>query len=129
MRERVRHARVAILGTINEDGTPHLVPITFALEGDVIYSAIDHKPKTTTRLKRLANIERDPRVTLLVQYYADDWSLLWWVRMEGSARLADEGVDVLLAKYPQYEERPPRGPFVAIAVSSWTGWHAGTESA
>jgi PPOX class probable F420-dependent enzyme len=124
----VRDARVAILGTINADGTPHLVPITFALEGDVIYSAIDHKPKTTTQLKRLANIERDPRVTLLVQNYADEWSLLWWARLEGSAELADTGLDALRAKYPQYEDRPPRGPLIAIAVSAWTGWYAGTES-
>jgi PPOX class probable F420-dependent enzyme len=125
MRERVRDARVAILGTINENGTPHLVPITFALEGDAIYSAIDHKPKTTTQLKRLANIERDPRVTLLVQNYADDWTLLWWVRMEGNARLTDEGLDALMSKYPQYRERPPSGTVIAIDVSEWSGWYAG----
>jgi PPOX class probable F420-dependent enzyme len=125
MRERVRDARVAILGTINENGTPHLVPITFALEGDAIYSAIDHKPKTTTQLKRLANIERDPRVTLLVQNYADDWTLLWWVRMKGNARLTDEGLDALMSKYPQYRERPPSGTVIAIDVSEWSGWYAG----
>jgi PPOX class probable F420-dependent enzyme len=125
MRERVRDARVAILGTINENGTPHLVPITFALEGDAIYSAIDHKPKTTTQLKRLANIERDPRVTLLVQNYADDWTLLWWVRMEGNARLTDEGLDALMSKYPQYRKRPPSGTVIAIDVSEWSGWYAG----
>lgn len=131
MRERVRHARVAVLGTVNEDGTPHLVPITFALEGDVIYTAVDHKPKTTTRLKRLANIERDPRVTLLVQEYSDDWWALWWVRVDGRAAITgnpDDAIRALGAKYEQYRERPPSGPVILVAPSVWTGWSSTDET-
>jgi PPOX class probable F420-dependent enzyme len=131
MRERVRRARVAVLGTVNEDGTPHLVPITFVLEGDVIYTAVDHKPKTTTRLKRLANIARDPRVTLLVQEYSDDWSVLWWVRLDGRAKVSSdrgEAIRALAAKYEQYRERPPSGPVIAVAPFGWTGWSATDET-
>ena len=71
-------ARVARLATVSATGQPHLVPVTFAVDGDMIYTAVDHKPKTTTRLRRLANIAANPQVTLLADHYADDWDQLWW---------------------------------------------------
>jgi PPOX class probable F420-dependent enzyme len=128
MRLRVESARVATLGTVDADGAPHLVPVTFVLAGETVYSAIDHKPKTTQRLKRLANIRRDPRVTLLVHSYDDDWSLLWWCRLRGHAEVLDGGADdarrLLAGKYQQYRERLPSGPVIAIAIEGWTGWSA-----
>ena len=121
-------ASVARLGTINADGSPHLVPCTFVLDGDVVYSAVDHKPKRSTRLRRLANIERDPRVTLLVDHYAADWSRLWWVRLDGTARILagahDGAIDLLVAKYGQYRRRRPAGPVIAIDVVNWSWWEA-----
>ena len=71
-----------------------MVPIVFAVEGDTIYNAVDHKPKRSTQLRRLANIAENPAVSVLVDYYDDDWDELWWVRADGvasrpSRRVAD----------------------------------------
>jgi PPOX class probable F420-dependent enzyme len=130
MRERVRPARVGRLGTIDAEGRPHLVPICFALDGDTLYSAVDEKPKRTRRLKRLANIRRHPRVSVIVDHYEEDWSRLWWVRMDGMAIVFDEGPEVerglalLREKYDQYRDQPPAGPVIAVSIERWKGWHA-----
>ena len=91
MRERVREARVGRLATIGADGRPHLVPICFALEGDVLYSAVDEKPKRSKRLQRLENIRNRPDVAVLVDHYDEDWERLWWVRLEGTASVLEGG--------------------------------------
>ena len=123
--ERFATARVARLATVGPDGAPHLVPIVFAVAGDVIYSAVDAKPKRHRRLQRLANIEREPRVSVLADHYSDDWTRLWWVRADGLARVTDTaeaGLTALRAKYSQYAATPPGGPFVTVEVRRWTGW-------
>lgn len=123
-------APVARLGTVSPDGTPHLVPVVFALRDDVVYTAVDAKPKTTQRLRRLANIDRHPKVSLLVDHYADDWTQLWWVRIDGIAavhhdgRALHAGHDLLRAKYAQYQSVPLNGPVIAVAVRRWSSWHA-----
>ena len=76
-------------GPVRSDGGPHLVPIVFVLVDDVVWSAVDGKPKSTRALRRLGNIRSDPRVSLLVDHYGDDWSQLWWVRLDGLARVVD----------------------------------------
>ena len=118
-------ARVARLATVAADGVPHLVPIVFALTGDVLHTAVDAKPKRTRRLKRLANIAANPRVSVLADHYDEDWSQLWWARADGVARIVDdspEGLRALVARYPQYRENPPPGPFLEIAVERWSSW-------
>jgi PPOX class probable F420-dependent enzyme len=123
-------APVARLGTVAPDGMPHLVPVVFALRDEVVYTAVDAKPKTTQRLRRLANIERHPLVSLLVDHYADDWTQLWWVRIDGIAAIHDEGDaldaghDLLRAKYTQYQSVPLNGPVIAVTVQRWSSWHA-----
>jgi len=130
IRRRVTDARVAILATVASDGHPHLVPMTFVISGDALYSAVDHKPKTTSALKRLANLRRDPRATVLVHTYDEDWTKLWWCRLRGIAEVLDHGVDadrareLLAAKYEQYREKLPSGPVIAMVVDEWTGWSA-----
>jgi PPOX class probable F420-dependent enzyme len=126
-RARLAAAPVARLGTLGPDGAPHLVPITFALEADELVFAIDHKPKTTTELARLRNLRRDPRVTVLADQYRDDWSELWWVRVDGVARelegaSRDHAVENLVARYAQYRDTRPDGPVVGIRITRWTGW-------
>ena len=127
-RELFAAARVARLATTGRDHQPHLVPVTFALLGDAIVTAIDQKPKATTVLRRLRNITENPRVSLLVDHYADDWTQLWWVRADGTARTVDddgareEAVRALAAKYAQYRDDPPRGPVIEIGVRPWRGW-------
>jgi PPOX class probable F420-dependent enzyme len=121
---------VARLATATGDGVPHLVPVVFAVQGDVIYTAIDAKPKTTQRLRRLANIDSNPRVSLLVDHYGEDWATLWWVRADGAATIHGDGEPMrtgyalLRDKYAQYESVALDGPVIAVAVSRWSGWHA-----
>lgn len=124
---------VARLATITPDGLPHLVPVVFAVADDapdVVYTAVDAKPKTTRRLRRLANIDENPHVSLLVDHYADDWTRLWWVRADGAASIRANGATLesayrlLRAKYPQYQSVPLDGPVIAIAVRRWSSWHA-----
>jgi PPOX class probable F420-dependent enzyme len=130
MRARVAAARVARLATVGADGRPHLVPICFALLGDVVYSAVDHKPKRTRRLRRLANIRATGHACVLVDGYAEDWHTLWWVRLDGDGRIitsvaeSARAVAALVAKYDQYAQRPPDGPVLSVTVTRWTGWAA-----
>ena len=126
-RARFEVARVARLATAGGDGRPHLVPIVFAVEGCVIHSAVDAKPKTSTALRRLANIAANPQVSLLVDYYDDDWTHLWWARADGHARVQPGGgaaIALLAHRYAQYRDAPPDGPFVAVTVERWSGWSA-----
>jgi PPOX class probable F420-dependent enzyme len=103
-----------------------------ALHHDTLYTPVDAKPKRSRRLRRVANIERDPRVTILVDEYLDDWSALWWVRLRGLARILDGGdewaraADLLRAKYAQYRRLAAAElrPIIAIDVDDWSGWAA-----
>jgi PPOX class probable F420-dependent enzyme len=124
----VAGARVARLGTVNDAGGVDLVPVTFALDGRRLVSAVDHKPKTTSELRRLTNIERRPEVTVLVDHYEDDWSKLWWVRLRGRAVVVRDGpqhaaaVAALAVKYAQYADHPPAGPAIVVDVVEWRAW-------
>lgn len=124
-RGRFAQARVARLATVSGDGSPHLVPIVFAVVGSRLISAVDHKPKRTTALRRLDNIAANPFVSVLVDDYAEDWTQLWWARADGWAHVED-GWDVgpLVERYPQYRPRPPSGPVVVVEVDHWAGWSA-----
>lgn len=124
--------RVARFGTVAPGGQPHLVPICFVLAGAVIYHAVDHKPKATRRLARLANLAADPRATVLADHYEEDWSALWWVRADGRARVLEDvtareaarALDLLAERYAQYREHRPAGPVIALDVERLTGWTA-----
>jgi PPOX class probable F420-dependent enzyme len=130
MRARVARSPVGRLATVGAGGAPHLVPFCFAVEGDVLYSAVDAKPKRTDRLRRLENAALEPRVSVLVDHYEEDWARLWWIRLDGRAGElppgpeAQHAVRLLAAKYPQYRERPPAGPVLRIEVDRWRGWSA-----
>jgi PPOX class probable F420-dependent enzyme len=131
-RERLVAAPCLRLATVRPDGAPHLVPIVFAACGpDALAFAVDHKPKSTDRLARLANIAANPPVCLLADEWSDDWSQLWWARADGRAvetDLADPrrgvALDALCARHPQYQAQPPAGPVVWIDVHTWSGWRA-----
>ena len=125
---RLGRSSMAHLATVRPDGGPHLVPITFAVDTDRIVHMVDHKPKTTTRLQRLVNIAANPRASLLVDQYDDDWSRLWWVRVDGMAEVVADGPawdtarSALASKYRQYREKLPQGPAVLISIENITGW-------
>jgi PPOX class probable F420-dependent enzyme len=134
-RQRFAAARVARLATAGADGRPHVVPVVFALAGDTVYHAVDHKPKRTRALRRLANIAANPRVSLLADEYDDaDWERLWWVRADGTGRILESGLDealraveLLTERYPQYRAHSPAGPVVAVDVERWSGWRGATS--
>lgn len=123
-------ARRGFLGTAGRNGRPHLVPICFVLDGDTCYSAVDWKPKRTARLRRLENVREQPWATLLVDHYEEDWSRLWWVRLDGRAVVLESGrefqraLGLLQARYEQYRSRPPSGPVLKLAIERWSGWSA-----
>jgi len=129
-KSRFAASRVARLATAGADGRPHIVPVTFAVDGDRVYIAIDSKPKRSTDLKRLRNIAENPDVALLADLYDDDWSQLWWARADGTARIltADAGTDWhtplarLQERYPQYVDDVPQGPMIEVTVTRWSGW-------
>ena len=123
-RQRFAAARVARLATLRHN-TPRIVPIVFVLAGNTIYSAIDQKPKTTTQLRRLDDINTSPSVSILVDHYDEDWTQLWWVRADGVASVrGDDPVAIasLAGKYEQYRIKRPSGPVIAVEVQAWTGW-------
>ena len=137
--ERVEHLLdewpVARLATIAPDGRPHAVPIVFARLAGILYSPVDGKPKSGRELARVRHVRAEPRVSLLLDDYDDDWQRLWWLRVDGTARIlqasipdADElaaPVAALRAKYPQYCELPVlRDPptLVAIEPNTLTTW-------
>jgi len=129
-RSRFAWAPIARLATVGANGAPHVVPITFAMDGDRIISAVDAKQKRGTALRRLANITSHPRVSVLVDHYQDDWQHLWWVRADGLARIVADGheleraFDLLRDRYEQYRHVALIGPVVVVDVDRWTGWSA-----
>ncbi|WP_328420455.1 TIGR03668 family PPOX class F420-dependent oxidoreductase [Streptomyces sp. NBC_00443] len=140
-RRRFAEAPVARLATVDREGRPHLVPVVFALRGDEIVTAVDHKPKRSQRLRRLHNIAAHPAVCLLADVYDEDWDRLWWVRADGDARIVPPdateraareeyaaAVESLRQKYPRhYQGRPPEGPVTVITVLRWSGWRAAPD--
>jgi len=129
-RARFASSRVARLASVRPDGAPHVVPIVFALDGNVLYSVVDAKPKRTTSLQRLANVTAEPRVGVLADEYAEDWTQLWWARGDGRAQIAADAseraaaLELLRARYPQYRTVSTDGPLLRIDIDTWTGWSA-----
>lgn len=126
--ERAAATRFAVLGTTRADGSPHLVPIVHAVVDDQVVTAVDHKPKRSTRLARLENIAAHPRVSVLFDERSDDWDRLWWVRADGDAEVTStpepELASALVERHPAYALRPPEGPWIVVTVERWAGWAA-----
>jgi PPOX class probable F420-dependent enzyme len=126
----LERSRVATLATVSADGRPHLVPVVFALDGNDVVTSVDGKPKKGKVLARIENIARDPRATLLAHLYEEDWSKLYWVRVDGKAALEEGGeaferaLSSLRDRYPQYESVEITGPVIRITVEKTTTWEA-----
>jgi PPOX class probable F420-dependent enzyme len=127
--QRMRSARLA---TADEQGTPTLVPICYAFDGTHFYTALDEKPKrvTGTHLRRVRNIEARPDVALLIDLYADDWSQLGYVLIQGHAELSDPGTErhqhalpLLRARYEQYHRMAlEKAPVIVITPQQVISW-------
>jgi PPOX class probable F420-dependent enzyme len=132
IRAKLETAPVARLATLDAERRPHLVPICFACDRSVFYSAIDRKPKrvASSRLARLKNIKQTPQVALLVDQYDEDWTRLWYVLVRGEAELVsvsgerERAIERLRAKYPQYDADmlPDDAPVLRITPVRITAW-------
>jgi PPOX class probable F420-dependent enzyme len=124
-------ARIARLATVDAAGAPHVIPVCFALAAGRLYSVVDEKPKRTTHLARLRNIEANPNVALVVDRYEEDWSQLAWVQVRGTARVLetgasyDAGLRALGDKYEQYGAMDLEGrPMIEVTPARVTAWRA-----
>lgn len=117
---------MAHLGLTGDDHDPRVLPVTFALEGGALWSAIDWKPKRSSQPARLRYLRARPRAALTADLYDEDWSRLAWVQVLGSVEVLDEGggLAALAAKYPQYAERPPGGPLLRLEPERVLCWRA-----
>jgi PPOX class probable F420-dependent enzyme len=128
LNRRLAASRSARLATVRADGTPHIVPVTFAVAGEVLVTAVDAKPKRTSDLQRLRNLRANPAFSLIVDAYDDDWSQLWWVRLDGTARIVTDepartaAVAPLVGKYRQYRTDPPAGAAIVLTPRRWVSW-------
>ena len=133
-------ARRAVLATIASDGRPRLVPICFVLDPDrpVLYTPLDEKPKATNdamRLARVRDVLADPRVSVLVDRWDEDWTNLAWLRCHGTAAVIDAdaraaaergpAIAGLGAKYAQYGTHALEDlPIIRITIERSTSWGA-----
>lgn len=128
LRQRVAAARVGRLATTRPDGRPHVVPCCFELVADTAYSAIDAKPKSTLALQRLRNLAAHPAASLVIDHYEEDWTRLWWIRLDCAVRVLESGsersaaIEALTTKYPQYVDAPPPGAVIALDLVTWRAW-------
>jgi PPOX class probable F420-dependent enzyme len=134
---RFASERIAHLATASPDGRPHIVPFCFVVIGDNLYSVIDDKPKKThTRLRRLRNIEDNPRVSVLADHYEEEWKALWFVMVEGEAGVVTDSQEyrkarvALRSKYPQYlmmELAEATNPMIRVRIDRVVTWQ-GTQA-
>jgi|TARA_B100000809_G_C15127836_1_gene527047 PPOX class probable F420-dependent enzyme len=129
---------VARLATMNVDGSPHQVPIVYVWHNGRFWSPIDGKPKQKTQLTRIDNLIANPKASLLIDRYDDDWSLLWWIRADLEVtvmRLTEAGPEALKAlnlvkkkledKYPQYRDTPVlqgSGTILSMHATAFASW-------
>lgn len=135
LRDRIAAARVGRMATVRPGGTPHVVPIAFAISEETLVTAVDAKPKRTTNLQRLRNLRATPAVSIVVDHYAEDWSALWWIRVDALAKIVESDVagdaaeraaaiEALVSKYSQYQATPPDGALIIVQPTRWTAWSA-----
>jgi PPOX class probable F420-dependent enzyme len=128
-RELLTTERVARLAFVDDRDRPRVLPVTYAVEGGSVWSAIDEKPKRATEPARLRYLRRRPEAALCVDRYSDDWSRLAWVQLLGRVTVvapheAPAAMAALAAKYEPYSERTPPGPLLQLLVSRALSWRA-----
>lgn len=126
-------ARVGRLATADGSGQPTVVPICYAFDGTALYSAVDAKPKQAPPegLKRIRNLRENPRVSIVIDEYHEDWTRLRYVIIQGEADLLTDGpqfahgIDLLVAKYSQYRALGllrERGLMIRVTPSRVSSW-------
>ena len=128
IRPLIDRVRRGVMSTIDPDGSAHSVPVVFALVGDEIVSPIDHKPKTGVVMRRVRNLERDDRVTLLLDHYDEEWTRLAWLMVRGTAIVdstpSDDLIRALNVRYTQYTPDERHDALIRIRPIklSWWSW-------
>lgn len=130
-RDLLDRARVGRIGLIADDGGPRVLPVTFAIAGAALVTAVDHKRKRLQgeRLGRVRWLRARPQAALTVDHYDEDWSRLEWVQAIGPVRILDpadapEAIAALTARYGPYRERSPSGPVLALEPDRLLWWRA-----
>ena len=126
-------SRVGRLAFADADDHPRVLPVTYAVDGEEIWSAIDRKPKRTPEPARVRWLRRRPQAALCVDVYDDDWSRLAWVQILGRVEVLElaagaPGIEALVDKYPQYRDAPPPGPLLRLAPERALHWRAADYS-
>jgi PPOX class probable F420-dependent enzyme len=126
---------VGRLATADRHGYPHVVPVCYVYENAAFFIAIDEKPKTTIRPKRLRNIAENPQVALVIDVYHADWSQLAWLMVQGQAKVWEQGAEqpeslaALRQKYPQYRDMAlEQRPLIQIMAERILSWGIGAET-
>src|SRR5438067_8514803 len=131
--ELIQAAPVARLGLLDSRDRPRVLPVTFAVVDGEIWTAVDHKPKRSPgrELARVRWLRRRPGAALTVDRYDDDWSRLAWVQALGQASIEENApedvLEALVAKYRQYEDEAPGGPFIGLEPRRFVHWRAGGD--
>jgi PPOX class probable F420-dependent enzyme len=130
-RELIAASRVGRLGLTDDAGGPRVLPITFALVGDAVWSAVDDKPKRVRgrELARVRWLRERPRASFLVDRYDDDWGRLAWVQLLGTVEVLDEAEPPreLIERYEAYRRSPPAGPILRLDVERALHWRAADD--
>jgi PPOX class probable F420-dependent enzyme len=119
-----------VLATTHVDRGADLVPVCFVTDGEFVAVPVDTvKPKASTDLQRLRNLDADPRATILCDHWDnDDWTQLWWVRAtlirtDTDADLPGPWEAPLRAKYHQYAGQS-FAAIIVFRITDISGWAA-----
>ena len=127
--ELLQGERVGRLAFLDDRDRPRVLPVTYAVLGDSVWSAIDEKPKRAPEPARVRYLRRRPEAALCVDRYSDDWSRLAWVQLLGridvlSVGDSPQGLEALAARYEPYRERTPPGPLLRLSAERALSWRA-----
>jgi PPOX class probable F420-dependent enzyme len=123
------NARFGVLATVDITSGTHTVPVVFAIIDRQLAIPIDTvKDKQSIRLRRLQNLENEPRASLLVDHRDDDWDQLWWVRLDLMFDRHDSSDEIwgrrLASKYPSYRATDAIDSLLHFTVDRVSGWQA-----
>ena len=100
----VQWQRVCRVATVDARRRPHTVPVCHVLADGKLYFASGKKARKVRNLRAVAN------VAVTVDLYADDWTQLKGVMLQGTTTIIEKGPrfrkirKLLYAKYPQYPD-------------------------
>ena len=123
------------LATAASNLQPYATPVVFILHNGKIYVPLDQKPKAVTilKLKRVKNIQENPKVCFLVHHYDEDWTRLWFVMITGYATLVNGSLEKIrtelktihnkfLSKYSQYNKISVGNFYIRIRINKTAYW-------